>query len=149
MRSRPPRGGEAGDRRLTTVPDASVFVEVLLRTPTGHTLAPRLARAELIAPELLDADVTAAIRRAVLRDLIDHDHAREALSILADWPIHRVSNRHLTVSTIRWWPNVTAYDAMYVAVAAATGGTLLTADGPLSRAPRLEVPVENIRVTGD
>lgn len=43
---------------------------------------------------------------------------------------------------------MTAYDAMYVAVAAATGGTLLTVNGPLSRAPRLDVPVENVRVTG-
>jgi predicted nucleic acid-binding protein len=38
-----------------------------------------------------------------------------------------------------------AYDAFYVATAALDGAPLLTADGPLSRAPRVGVIIHNVR----
>jgi predicted nucleic acid-binding protein len=42
--------------------------------------------------------------------------------------------------------NVGAYDAFYVAAASLYEAPLLTADGPLSRAPGLGIVVQNIRL---
>ncbi len=55
---------------------------------------------------------------------------------------------------LRIWPplawrhrhNVSAYDAMYVVVARMYDVPLLTADGPLARAPALGIVVQNIRM---
>lgn len=41
--------------------------------------------------------------------------------------------------------HVSAYDALYVAAAQVRSAALLTADGPLARAPRLGVVVHNVR----
>jgi len=41
--------------------------------------------------------------------------------------------------------NLSIYDGIYVAAARALDATLVTADGPLSRAPGLGVPVYNLR----
>jgi predicted ATPase len=49
---------------LRLVVDASIAVEYLLRTALGRSVAPRIEQAELLAPELLDAEVLAVLRRA-------------------------------------------------------------------------------------
>ncbi len=41
-----------------------------------------------------------------------------------------------------WRSNLTAYDAVYVALAEILNGPLLTTDARLARAPNLPVPVE-------
>jgi predicted nucleic acid-binding protein len=42
---------------------------------------------------------------------------------------------------------VSAYDALYLAVAVNRSASVLTCDGRLSRAPATGVAVENVRVT--
>ena len=69
-----------------------------------------------------------------------------ALDDLTGWPVERISHRALARSA--WWHrhNLTAaYDAIYVATARAWGAALLTADGPLSRAPCLDITVHTVR----
>ena len=52
---------------MTIVPDASVAVELLLRTPLGENLAGRLKGATLVAPALIDCEVLAVLRKLVLK----------------------------------------------------------------------------------
>lgn len=124
------------------------MVEILRGTRTGRILGPRLAESDLVAPELLDVEVAAAFRRLVTRGHAQLSDVTPALDLLADWPIRRVSHRELVAASIRWWPNVTAYDAVYIATAVAYEASVITVDGRLSRAPLSDVSVENVRAGG-
>ncbi len=128
--------------------DASALVELLLRTPTGLALEARLLTSRPPrVPDIIDAETAAALRRAQRQGVLAADELRHALDLLLDWPALRVPSRLLVRRSQRWWGNVTAYDSLYLAIAAATGARVLTCDGRLSRAPGTGVPVENVRVT--
>jgi predicted nucleic acid-binding protein len=120
--------------------------EVLGRTPTGRSLAPRLIGADLVAPDLLDLEVASTLRRNVIRGHTTRQEAALLLAVLREWDIERISHQEIVLDSLRWWPNVSAYDAAYVAVAFTRGGTVMTVDSPLSRAPITDVVVENVRV---
>ena len=125
--------------------DASAAVEYLLKTRLGKSIASVVENAALVAPELLDVEVVAVLRRALLRGCLTEERALMALGDLATWPVERMSHRSLATFAWRHRHNVTAYDAFYVAAARVSDASLLTADGPLSRAPDLGVTVHNIR----
>jgi predicted nucleic acid-binding protein len=127
------------------VVDASAAVEILLRTQAGDQAWAIVKDADAYAPDLLDAEVLAVLRRENLAGRLADARAAEALEDLRDWDLERVPSRSLTSDAWRYRHNVSAYDALYVAVARRLGGTLLTADGPLSRAPGLDVPVHVVR----
>lgn len=127
--------------------DASAAAEYLLRTSLGLGIANVIEDAMLLAPELLDVEVLSVLRRAVLRHKLDAPRAVLALEDLADWQIDRISHTELIQPAWRHRHNVSAYDAMYVVVARTYDVPLLTADGPLARAPQLDIVVQNIRMT--
>jgi predicted nucleic acid-binding protein len=127
------------------VVDASVAVEYLLRTRLGEAVAPRLEGEELVAPELLDAEVLAVLRRAVHTGELAEDRARMAIADLVDWGLRRLSHRFLVREAWDFRHNASAYDALYLAAARLHDAAVLTADGPLSRAPTAGVVVENVR----
>lgn len=126
--------------------DASVAVEYLLKTPVGLALADLIERSALIAPELLDAEVLSALRKAVLGGRLEEGRALEALDDLADWPLERIPNR--TLARMAWGHlhNVSAYDAFYIAAAHACDATLLTADGRLSRTSQPGIVIQHIQM---
>ena len=126
--------------------DASAAVEYLLKTPLGESLALVMEYAELMAPELMDAEVTAVLRRAVQHDHLAEERALMALDDLSTWPVERISHRMLAKSAWQHRHNVSAYDAFYVAAARARRVSLLTADGRLSRAPGLGIAVHHVRL---
>jgi predicted nucleic acid-binding protein len=66
---------------------------------------------------------------------VSPDRAAEAILDLADLDLHR--HAHLDLLTRAWKlrENVTAYDAMYVALAEALDAPIVTCDAPLARAP--------------
>ena len=115
--------------------DSSATVEYLLETEVGLRVAALIAGVRLIAPEMLDAEVLSALRRNVQAREISEARALEALARLEALPVERVSHRTLTRAAWALRHNITAYDALYVAIAQERGATLLTYDGPLSRAP--------------
>lgn len=128
------------------VVDASAAVEFLLRTATGMRIEPVLLRDRVLAPELLDAEVLAVVRRETLKGRLGARRAEEAISDLGAWDIERLPHRPLLETAWSLRNNVSAYDALYVAAAREHRATLLTADGPLSRATGLGVPLQNARV---
>lgn len=131
---------------MTIVPDASIAVELLLRTPLGESLAPRLKGATLVAPALIDCEVLAVLRKLVLKKEMRDDRAGAALDDLSLWQVRRLAGTDLLREAWSLRHNVSAYDAFYVAAARLYDAQVLTADGPLARAPRLGVVIENVRL---
>ena len=85
------------------------------------------------------------LRRAVHTDEITEDRAQMAIADLVDWGIRRLAHRLLVQEAWGFRHNVTAYDALYLAAARLHEAHVLTADGPLARAPTSGVVVENVR----
>lgn len=125
--------------------DASAAVEYLLRTSLGSKIAEAIEGAMLIAPELLHVEVLSVLRRAVLRNRINQNRALTALEDLVDWPLDRIAHLDLIHEAWRYRHNLSAYDSFHVATARLYKAPLMTADGPLSRAPAPGIMIQNIR----
>ena len=126
------------------VVDASAVLEFLLQTPLGTRVEARLFRDgdELHAPHLIDVEVTQGLRRLVRSREVSSDRAADAIADLIDLDLHR--HAHLDLLTRAWKlrDNITAYDAVYVALAEALGATVVTCDAPLGKAPGHRTSVE-------
>ena len=68
--------------------------------------------------------------------------AERALVDLADLSVERHAHEIYLVRVWELRNNLSAYDAVYVALAEALGATVLTCDARLSRAPLAEVTIE-------
>ena len=131
---------------MIVVVDASAAVEYLLQTRLGVRVASLIESADIVAPELLDVEVLAVLRREVLAGRLAERRATEAVSDLRDWNVERVAHGPLLDTAWKLRGHVTAYDAFYVSAARACQAALVTADGPLARAPALGIVVHNVRV---
>jgi len=117
------------------VVDASALLEFLLQTPLGTRVEARLLRDdEFHCPHLIDVEVTQGLRRLVRAGEVSANRAAEAIEDLVDLDLHR--HAHLDLLTRSWKlrDNVTAYDAMYVALAEALDATVVTCDSRLAKA---------------
>lgn len=124
--------------------DASAAVEVLLHTPAGAPLAERLLtdRSSIHAPHLLDVEVAQVLRRLVRHGELEPDRAHQSLMLLAAFPVERHPHDLFLARVWALRQNLTAYDAVYVALAEALDATLVTRDARLSRAPGHAARVE-------
>jgi predicted nucleic acid-binding protein len=115
--------------------DASIVLEVLLRSPLGLRHADRVLQSDtgLHAPHLIDVEVAQVLRRLTLAGEIQSGRAALALQTLADLPLIR--HDHVALLSRIWElrSSVTAYDAAYIALAEGLASGLLTCDGKLSR----------------
>ena len=127
--------------------DASALVELLLGTRSGRTIGARIADPELAlhVPHLADVEVAQALRRYVRDGDLEPDAAAEALELLRSLDLERHSHEPLLDRVWALRANLTAYDAVYVALAEALEATLLTCDARLARAPGLAGRVELVR----
>jgi predicted nucleic acid-binding protein len=125
------------------VVDASVIFEFLALGDREQAVAKRVLGEQkaLWAPELLDAEVGSALRRAVRLRNIEADRAAEALGELRKLPIHRVSHERLAQFAWLLRDNVSFYDGLYVALAQLLEKPLLTLDARLGRAP-VDIEIE-------
>jgi predicted nucleic acid-binding protein len=126
--------------------DASSAIEWLLQTSRGERVAQLILSSgeTLHAPHLLDVEVTQVLRRHLAQGTVTASRAEEALQDLLDL---RVSRHPHGLFSWRVWElrdNLTAYDAVYVALAEALGAMLLTCDGKLALAPGHHARVEVI-----
>lgn len=127
--------------------DASTLVELLLHTNAGELVLTRISdpTVGLHAPHLADVEVAQVLRRYVRDKEIDEGTAEAALQSLRDLDLQRHAHEALLGRVWQLRHNLTAYDAVYVALAEVLDGVLLTCDGPLSRAPGLTCQVELIQ----
>ena len=127
------------------VVDASALLEFLLQTSIGVRVEERIFRDadELHAPHLVDVEVVQGLRRLVRMGEVSSRRADEAIVDLADLDLHRHPHVDLLGRAWKLRDNVSAYDAMYVALAEAIEATIVTCDRPLTKAPgrgsRIEV----------
>jgi len=128
------------------VVDASALLEFLLHTRLGAKVEARLLRDEdeWHAPHVVDVELTQGLRRLVRAGEVSSSRAAEAIADLADLDLHR--HAHLDLLTRAWKlrENITAYDAMYVALADALDAPVVTCDTPLARAPGHRARIEAI-----
>ena len=124
--------------------DASVVIEVLLQTSDGIVITERLLkpRERLHAPHLIDVEVAQVLRRYVLRGELYPERARQALDVLAAFPLTRYAHEPLLGRMWMLRENLTAYDAAYVALAEGLRAPLMTRDRRLAAAPGLATAVE-------
>lgn len=117
--------------------DASALVELILDTSTGQLVAAHIADpAEgLHVPHLVDIEVVQALRRYVREGELNTEEAEVALDDFLALDLQRHAHEPLLERVWELRKNLTAYDAVYVALAEVVDGVLLTCDGPLSRAP--------------
>lgn len=126
------------------VVDASAMLEVLLRTTNAPKVEGRIfgPRETLHAPHLLDVEVAQVIRRYAVKGQIDGKRGRAALDDLADFQLRRYPHEWLLPRVWQLRNNLTAYDAVYVALAEALDAPLITRDQRLVAAPGHRAKVE-------
>ena len=124
--------------------DASVVVELLLRTPNARRIEDRLFGAgdALHAPHLLDVEVTQVLRRYERVGDLTAPRAVQALGVLTAMPVFRHPHAALVPRIWALRANLTAYDAAYVALAEGLEATLVTLDVRLARAAGHRARVE-------
>jgi predicted nucleic acid-binding protein len=124
--------------------DASVVVDLVLRGPGVARIEERLFREgeTLHAPEMLDLEVTQALRRFVLRGAITAARARIALDVLEVLPVSRYRHGILIDRVWELRANVSAYDASYIALAEGLNATVVTRDAKLATAPGVRAKME-------
>jgi predicted nucleic acid-binding protein len=131
--------------------DASCLYEVLVDTAQAEQVRQRLALdPDHAAPHVVDAEVLGIIRRDHLLERLDNTAAQQAVEDLRDWPGERFGHRGLLDRAWELRRTVRTWDALYVALAEALDGTLLTLDERLGRVSGLDCRVEVMpRVSSD
>jgi predicted nucleic acid-binding protein len=126
------------------VVDASALIEVLLRTPAAIAVERWLfdPRQTLHAPHLLDVEVAQVVRRYAAKGEIDGERGRAALADLSDFPLRRYPHEFLLPRVWDLRNNLTAYDAVYIALAEVLDAPLLTRDHRLAAAAGHQARVE-------
>ena len=127
--------------------DASALVELVLGTASGRGIAARVAdpAVSLHAPHLADVEVAQTLRRYTRDGELDALDARAALDDFRALDLQRHAHEPLLDRVWALRENLSAYDAVYVALAEALDAVLLTCDGRLARAPRVAARVELVR----
>lgn len=124
--------------------DASATVELVLSTARGRQVAWRLrsSRHQAHAPHLVSVEVAHALRRLAALDTISVDDAEEALVTLGQLDVRRWDHEPFLHRAWQLRANITAYDAMYVALAESLDAPLLTTDTRLARSVGHQAVVE-------
>lgn len=126
------------------VVDASALLEVLLNTPAGTRIAPRLLAEDesLHAPHLIDVEIAQVLRRYARIESLDPRRGLEALEDLADFPLTRYPHDLFLQRIWELRNDATAYDAAYIALAEALSAPLVTRDARLASAARRHARIE-------
>lgn len=121
--------------------DAGVIVELV-----ANDLDPdRLGDDELIAPHLIDSEVTNVLRRLVVRGALTDRQGTLAFEGFTRLTLTRYPADWLRPRMWELRHNLSAYDATYVSLAElASATTLLTTDARLAKAPGIRCRVDVI-----
>jgi len=121
--------------------DGSALAELVLRSTRAAAVEALLGDEQLVAPDLIGAEVLSVVRGMLLRGLVDEETAGRAVANLATAPVRRMTTEHLVGETWALRRNATPYDATYLALARALDAPLVTFDARMARAP-----VDGVRI---
>jgi predicted nucleic acid-binding protein len=126
------------------VMDASAAIEWLLQTPVGVRVDRRIfsQSSSLHAPHLLDLEVAQVLRRYVRDKIMSAQRGQEALEDLDGLPLHRYPHDFLLPRIWQLRANLTAYDAVYVALAELLDAPLITCDTGIASASGHHATIE-------
>jgi predicted nucleic acid-binding protein len=125
------------------VVDASVLANVVGDDgPDGKRARQEFrAAGDVAAPDLVDVETVAVLRKRWLRKSISAVRFAAAIGDLEDLAIDRYPTLRFMRRAYELRHSVTAYDATYIALAEAVGCQLLTSDQRVSRARGLQCPI--------
>lgn len=130
-----------------TVIDSSAVVDFLVGEEAADDTEALLARERvLVAPDLLVFEVLAVLRRHALRGLITAERATAAVDDLGDLAIDLYPTLPLRERAWELRENLTAADALFVALAERLGEPLATKDRGLAAAARTHAGIETIEL---
>ncbi len=125
------------------VVDTSAVLEVIAGRSPPSALVERLAGdAVLHAPHLIDVEMLHALRRLALAGALTADRAQDARTDFADLTVLRYPHEPLADRAWELRHDLTAYDAVFVALAEALDVPLVTCDARLAAAPTHRAQVE-------
>ena len=124
--------------------DASALVELILGSAAGRRVAARIAdpALSLHVPHLADVEVAQVLRRYAGDGDIADTVAANALADFRALDLQRHAHEPLLDRVWALRRNVTAHDAVYVALAEGLDAVLLTCDGRLARGLRTTAHIE-------
>ena len=128
--------------------DASAAAEIVVRTSLGRSLlalAPRDRR--WWVPDHFHVEAAGAVRRMLLKGLIDEPRATDALDRLLALPVAVSRSRPLIAEAWDYRRNLIVQDAVYVVLAKHLDAPFLTGDRRIAGAPNLPVQVLHISLT--
>ena len=133
----------ADRERAVIVVDASVVVTALADDgPDGDRTRDRIRGEHMVAPHVLDLEVTSAWRRLAPRVRSTTGGRRSRSTICVTLRIERVPHAPLLARCWELRSTLTVYDAAYVALAEVVDAVLLTGDQKLARAPGPRCAIE-------
>ncbi len=126
------------------VVDASVLANALAddESDGGVARARLTAGGDLVAPDLVDVETVAVLRKRWLAGDLSKNRFSAAIDDLEDLGLVRYPALPLLRRAFALRDNVTAYDAVYVALAERLDCPLVTADQRLAAAPGITCSVE-------
>lgn len=133
-----------------TVVDTSAIVDYLLGSGVAdHVHSALLAGEEFAAPDLLVFEVLAVLRRQAARGELTAQRSRGAVMDLGDVPLVLFPSLSLRERAWALRENLTAADALFVALAEHLVEPLATKDAALGRAARAHTAVEVLDLRRD
>ncbi len=117
--------------------DASAAIEWLIKSPLGIKVDRRLFSfppVTLHVPHLLDVEIAQVLRRYVREKTMTASRGEEVLQDLYDLPLNRYPHDILMPRVWELRATLTAYDAVYVALAELLDAPLLTSDRKIALA---------------
>ena len=116
------------------VVDASALGALVFGEPEAETVAKRLFKATLVAPQLLWFELASIAFKKVARHPGLAEQIREAFQMASRLAIEILSVDHLEVIGLAAQARLTTYDASYLWLARETGAKLITLDKRLLKA---------------
>ncbi|MEW2553272.1 type II toxin-antitoxin system VapC family toxin [Streptomyces zhihengii] len=113
--------------------------------PVGEALRHRVRGERLLAPHLVDVEVSSALLGRHRGGKLTWQQVDDAFAAFHDLPVRRQEHLPLLPRVRELFANLSAYDATYVALAEGFGVPLVTTDGRIAagaRAKGAKCPVE-------